>query len=155
LSGLRFFLISYFTLGALGPVLSYFSLQELGLSSTRALTYSLVTFAFDGVSVLLFALFIKRFSLSYNRALYYSTLFYLPLWLFDLFDLTQETRFLSNLALPVSLYLIYKVLKSWNLRRRELLLSEALFLFLYVLNGLSSEFIAPSPAFRKLLGVPS
>jgi len=134
LTGLRFFLITYFSLGAIGPLLSYFSLQEVGFSQLRALTYSLATFALDGASVLLFALFLKGLLHSYGRALYYSTVFYLPLWLFDVFDLSQETRFLSNLALPVSLYLIYRVLKPFGLRGRKLFHLELLFLLMYLLT---------------------
>lgn len=149
--GLKLFLSAYFTLGLVGPVLSYFSLQGVGFSPERALLYSALTFLFDGLSVILFALYIRRWGGEWDGALYTSTLVYLPLWLFDLFDISQSLRPLSNLALPLSLYLIYKSGKG-RAPFKEVLLGETLFLALYALNGLTAELIASSPLFKRLLG---
>jgi hypothetical protein len=149
--GLRLFLSTYFTLGLVGPLLSYFSLQEAGFSPERALLYSALTFLFDGLSVLLFALYIKkRRGEEWEGALYRSTLIYLPLWLFDFFDVSQSLRPLSNLALPVALYLIYRFGKE-RVEKREILMGEFLFLILYSLNGLTAELIASSPLFERVL----
>jgi len=145
--GTKLFFLAYFTLGLVGPLLSYFSLQKTGFSPERALLYSALTFLFDGLSVILFALYIKkRWGEGWEKALYTSTLIYLPLWLFDFFDVSQHLRPLSNLALPVSLYLIYRFGRG-----REFLTGAALFLLLYSLNGLTSELIASSPLFEKFL----
>jgi len=150
--GLRLFLLTYFTLGLVGPLLSYFSLQEAGFSPERALLYSFLTFLFDGISVLLFALYIKkRWREEWDGALYRSTLIYLPLWLFDFFDISQNLRPLSNLALPAALYLIYRFGRE-RVGRKEILIGGALFLFLYSLNGLTAELIASSPLFKKIWG---
>ncbi|WP_456341750.1 hypothetical protein [Thermovibrio sp.] len=150
--GPKLFLTTYFTLGLVGPVLSYFSLQGVGFSPERALLYSLLTFLFDGLSVLFFALYIKRrWGGEWEGALDTSTLVYLPLWLFDFFDISQSLRPLSNLALPLSLYLIYKSGKE-RVPFKEILLGETLFLVLYTLNGLTAELIASSPLFKRLLG---
>lgn len=148
--GLRLFLLTYFALGLIGPVLSYFSLQGAGFSPERALLYSLLTFLFDGLSVLLFALYLKRgWKESWDGALYKSTLIYLPLWLFDFFDVSQALRPMSNLALPLSIYLIYRFAEG---KTGKVFVGSALFLALYSLNGLTAELIASSPLFRKVMG---
>ncbi len=140
------FLLLWFTLGALGPLLSFYSLQEAGFSEGRALLYSIVTFFLDGLNVLLLSGFIRKFlKKDFNSSLKLAVLVYSPLWVFDFFDIRQELRFLSNLGLIFSLYILYKLIGG-----RAFLKLSAVHVFLYALNGLTAELIASSPLFSAL-----
>ena len=115
----------------------------------RALLYSLVTFFLDGLNVLLLSWFIQKFlKKDFNSSLKIAVLVYSPLWLFDIFDVRQELRFLSNLGLVFSFYVLYKLTEG-----RVFLKLSAVHTFLYALNGLTAELIASSPLFSMVLSL--
>ena len=148
-SGYSLFLLLWFTLGALGPLLSFYSLQNAGFSEGRALFYSVVTFFLDGLNVLLLSWFIQKFlKKDFNSSLKIAVLVYSSLWLFDIFDVRQELRFLSNLGLIFSLYVLYKLTEG-----KAFLKLSAVHTLLYALNGLTAELIASSPLFSMLLSL--
>jgi len=141
------FLLLWFTLGALGPLLSFYSLQNAGFSEGRALLYSVVTFFLDGLNVLLLSWFIQKFlKKDFNSSLKIAVLVYSSLWLFDIFDVRQELRFLSNLGLIFSFYVLYKLTEG-----KAFLKLSAVHTFLYALNGLTAELIASSPLFSEVV----
>ena len=146
--GLLVFLLASLTLGLIGPVLSYFTLQSQGgYSQETALAYAATSYLLDVLSVVLFALFLRsRFGLSVKRAFYVSTVAYVPLWIFDLFDAYQQLRFLSNGGLLVSLLYLKRKLESGFAG------SAALFAFLYVVDALVAESIASSSLFKEVIG---
>ncbi len=142
------------TLGLLGPVISFFTLQtQTGYSTERAFLYSVVSFFADLSSVLVYACVLKKFlKIGYDPSLGIATVVYLPMWIFDIFDLNQELRFLSNLGLAVSLIILFRLLERAEMssfRRRFALLS--VWVLLYVLDAAISEAIASSPLTVKLL----
>ena len=146
-SGYFLFFLLWFTLGTLGPLLSFYSLQEVGFSEGRALLYSAVTFFLDGLNVLFLSGFIQKFlQKDFNYSLKLAVLVYSPLWLFDFFDMRQELRFLSNLGLIFSLYVLYKLTEG-----KAFLKLSAVHIFLYAINSLTAELIASSPLFSEIV----
>ena len=146
-NGVFLFFLLWFTLGALGPLLSFFSLQKVGYSEGRALLYSVLTFFLDGLNVFLLSLIFRKFlSIGFQESLRLATLTYSPLWLFDFFDVSQSLRSLSNLGLILSLYVLYRLTGG-----REFLKLSAVHVFLYGVNGFIAELTASSPLFVKVV----
>ncbi|NPB05617.1 MAG: hypothetical protein GXO08_04465 [Aquificae bacterium] len=141
------------TLGLIGPVASFFTLQgQLGYSPFRALLYSVVSFWADLLSIILFALFLSKvFGKRFDAALEVSLLSYLPMWVFDAFDLYQPLRFLSNAGFLTSLFVLWRLLgKKFSLSARGRVLLLLLWTVLYAADALVSEAIAASPLAAKV-----
>ncbi len=104
-------------LNAIGPTLSFFSLTtQSGYSESRALFYSVATYLLDLLSIAVFAIVLNKMeNLSLEKAIQISIIVYISLWLFDVVDLFQPLRPLSNLGLIFSLWLLYRKLKTLGL----------------------------------------
>ncbi len=149
-SGWRVFWSASLSVGLLGPILSFFTLQnQMHYSLSKAIAYSLVSFTADIVSILLFAFWLRRIGFAVPRAVGTATVVYIPLWIFDIFDIYQPLRFLSNLGLAFSIWFLLNLLNE--LPQKDRVLSSILFLFLYIADALSAEIIAHSPLLLRLV----
>jgi len=145
-------LLYAFTLGLIGPVLSFFTLQtQAGYGFERALLYAVVSFIADLLSILIFAKVYSRFAGSFEEAGKEALLAYLPMWLFDIFDAYQPLRFLSNLGFVISLIVLYGFIKRKGATFKVVLALLLLWAVLYALDGMLSEAIALSPLGKELL----
>ncbi len=145
-------LLYAFTLGLIGPVLSFFTLQtQAGYGTERALLYAVVSFVADLLSILIFAKVYSRFAGSFEEAALESLAAYLPMWLFDLFDAYQPLRFLSNLGLLVSIFVLNRLMGNRRLTAKVRLNLITLWVVLYALDGFLSEFIAASSLARWIV----
>jgi hypothetical protein len=147
-------LLYTFTLGLIGPVLSFFTLQtQAGYGTERALLYAVVSFIADLLSILMFAKVYSRFAGSFEEVALESLAAYLPMWLFDVFDAYQPLRFLSNLGLLVSVLVLNRFMGKRGLTAKVRLTLITLWVVLYALDGFLSELIAASPLTKLLLNL--
>jgi len=151
---LRFTVFYMFALASIGPILSFFNISFIEkLSTSKALTYSLVTYILDVSFSFLFA-FILKFLLKvdFEKALKISVFSQTAIWLSDIVDISQYLRPLSNIGLALSLYSLFFVLKNiFKINYKRLFIIIALFLILYILNALISELIVLNPYLKALL----
>jgi hypothetical protein len=141
-----------FTLGLIGPVLSFFTLQsQAGYGTERALLYAVVSFIADLLSILVFSKVYSRFAGGFEKAGREALLAYLPMWLLDIFDIYQPLRFLSNLGFVISLIFLYRCVREKGISFKVISALLSLWAVLYLLDGIISEAVALSPLGKELL----
>ncbi|NPA54437.1 MAG: hypothetical protein GXO21_07200 [Aquificae bacterium] len=147
------YLIKYgLTLALIGPVLSFFSLKlQEGYSDIDALVYSVTTYFMDIATVIVFSFITSRFlkvDFSLLMKIYVGVNF--PIWLSDIVDIYQPLRFLSNIGLLYSFYILWSGL-GFIKQKDKFIWTALIHLVLYVSNATISELIATSPLVKKVL----
>jgi len=132
-------------LNSIGPILSFYSLQtQLNYSWKIALTYSIATYFVDLIVVVIFAYFLNKlvYKNNFSQSLTLSLKFHYFLWIFDIFDIYQPLRILSNIWLLV--WFFYLRFKLKNIKFDKFVIIIVTYLILYGINSLIAESIAPS-----------
>ncbi len=145
----RLILLSLLT-ALIGPVLSFYSLtHQLDYTTSRAFLYSITTYSMDLISLFLFSLILRlSFGVRFSEAFTLYVVVNLPLWLADVFDLSQELRFLSNLGFLYSLYVLWVGARVLALPGFRVISFHAV---IYLLNSALSELIATNPVLLRIL----
>jgi len=148
------FFILNFSLGLIGPVLSFTSLTEqLQYSYKQALTYSIATFFADFFSIIIvsYIFFYLSKKCEYKYWLLIYTFSYTVIWISDIFDINQSLRFLSSLGLFFSIFTLYYLLGKLNLEKRKKVIFIIIHILFYFLDAVVSEIIATNPFLKEIL----
>jgi len=137
-------------LNLIGPVLSYYSLKQIGCENI--LLYSVWTYLLDLISVLIFAFVLAKFT-SFKNAFRYSVLIYIPNWFFDIFDISQALRPLSVMWFGISLiilwYILFNYLKLEN--KKVLVILFIVYIVLYLVDSLIAETLCSNVYLKNLI----
>ncbi len=136
-----------FLLSLIGPIISYFTLQtQSNYSKYTAILYGIFSLLLDLLSLFIFAFVLKI--LKVKNPLKISLKAYAIMWIFDIFDLKQNLRFLSNIGFFLSCIYLFNILKvKINLKIYLIIL----WISLYILDALICELIASSPIIKAIL----
>ena len=136
-----------FLLSLIGSIISYFTLQtQSNYSKYTAILYAIFSLLLDLLSLFIFAFVLKI--LKVKNPLKISLKAYAIMWMFDIFDLKQNLRFLSNIGPFLSCIYLFNVLKiKINIKIYLIIL----WVSLYILDALICELIASSPIFKAIL----
>ena len=136
-----------FLLSLIGPIISYFTLQtQSNYSKYTAILYAIFSLLLDFLSLFIFAFVLKI--LKVKDFLKISLKAYAVMWIFDILDLKQNLRFLSNIGLFLSYIYLFNILKvKINIKIYLIIL----WVSLYILDALICELIASSPTIKAIL----
>ena len=145
-------LIYAFALASIGSILSFISLYFFEREPVaKVLLYSVVIYALDIISVLLFSFYLSVFlSIKFPQALNISVFASVPVWISDIVDIYQPLRFLSVLGLFYSIYILFLWFRSLSVENKKLHIG--IYVSLYFANALISEAIFKNPLVKKFIG---
>ena len=135
----------------IGPVLSLYSLTtQSGYSLDKSLIYGIITYFMDLIVVVLFSIIISFLEkVSVDNVLKAYVLVNILIWFFDVFDIYQPLRIVTNVGFFYSFYLLWIGLGCLRINMKILfLVMHGIF---YVVNAFLSEFMALNPLIRYFL----